>query len=168
MGARSLSDFDMVELGSGGIFGIKDGVKHPISAEEWRQMNPEHRNTGCGECAFVADRETLFAFMVDRSLKQTVGHDPVFVGRFTMVGWAGHSGFYLFRCKACESVVVDYPHGYHGPYWYLRCSDCGHSLDLSSSKFRSIYENNNGFVPKFVEEVKGWLKRRLSLSSAGA
>ena len=160
---RSLSDFDMVELNSGGIYGIKDGVKNPISEEEWRRMNPEHG--GCAECKLVADKETILAFMVDRQLRQTVGYEPVFIGKFTMSRWVGHSGFYLFKCKECEAVVIDYPHGYHGPYWYLRCGNCGYSLDLSSSKFRSIYENNNGFIPKFLEEIGGWLRRQLARPS---
>lgn len=167
MAVRSLSDFDMVELGAGGIFGIKDGVKYLISQEEWREMNPEHRNTGCTECTFVQDQATLFTLFVSRELKETVGNDPVFVGKFTMPGWVGHSGFYLFKCKGCESVVVDYPHGYHGSYWYLRCKDCRHSLDMSSSKFRHIYQENNGFIPKFLEEIGGWFRRQFARPSVG-
>ncbi len=162
------NDCDYTIHDAQGVTVVKDGVKHIISKEDWDRENPhiEHRNSGCNECNFVQDKETLFTFIVPREAKQRATEEPKDCGVFTMTGWVGHSNFYLFRCAECDSVMVDYPHGYHGQYWYLRCSDCGSSLDLSSSKFRSIYEDNNGFVPKFREEVGGWLKRQFSRLSA--
>lgn len=160
MGASStLPVYDHVVMDSKGIRGVKDGKEFPISEEDWKKAHPEHRNTECKECTFVQDMATLLAFMVPKEVREMATEEPKDCGVFTMPGWSGHSHFYLFKCKACRKVVVDYPHGYHGEYWYLRCGECAFALDLSSSKFRSIYEDNNGFVPKFREEIAGWIKR---------
>ncbi|KKR02549.1 MAG: hypothetical protein UT29_C0001G0029 [Candidatus Yanofskybacteria bacterium GW2011_GWA1_39_13] len=158
-----LEDFDHTIHDSRGIVGVKDGIEYPVSKEEWDKAHPEHRNTGCKECTFVQDKDTLLTFIVPREAKEGATKEPKDCGIFTMPGWTGHSHFYLFKCVECGKVTVDYPHGYHGPYWYLRCDDCECTFDLSSSKFRSIYKDNNGFVPKFIEEIGGWLKRQLAL-----
>ena len=88
-------------------------------------LSKKHRNSGCTECVFASDKETLLIFMVDRKIRQAAGYDPIFVGKFTMPGWVGHSRFYLFKCGECNEVCVDYPHGYTGKgYIFLRCGDC--------------------------------------------
>ena len=154
-----LKDFDYTIHDSRGIVGVKDDIEYPVSKEEWQKAHPEHRNVGCKECAFVQDKDTLLTFIVSREAKEKASYEPKDCGMFTMTGWSGHSHFYLFKCVECGKVTVDYPHGYHGPYWYLRCDGCEQTFDLKSSRFRSIYQDNNGFVPKFVEEIGGWLKR---------
>ena len=153
--------YDHVIMDSEGIKGFKDGKEYPISEEDWKKAHPEHRYSGCKECAFASDIAQLFAFNVSREVREKATKEPKFVGKFTMSGWTGHSGFYLFKCAECGSVGVDYPHGYHGSYWYLRCGECNYTLDLNSSRYRSIYQDNDGFVPKFIEEIGGWMKRQI-------
>ena len=115
----------------------------------------------CPECQFVADIQTLFTFLIPREVREMATEEPKDCGVFTMTGWVGHSHFYLFRCRECGGVTVDYPHGYHGPYWYLRCKCCQSCLDLNSRKFRSIYADNRGATPQFLEEVEGWFRKRI-------
>lgn len=154
-----LPAYDYVGFDSRGITGFKDGKEFPISEEDWKKAHPEHRNTECKECTFVLDASTILSFHIPKEVRDKANHEPKFVGKFTMSGCTGHSSFYLFKCIECGSVGVDYPHGYHGPYWYLRCGECDYTIDLNSSKYRSIYEDNDGFVPKFIEEIGGWVKR---------
>ncbi len=102
--------------------GVKDGKEYPITEEEWQRIHPEHRNTECKECIFVKDAKTLLSSIIPREKKEKVGNKPEFIGKFTMPNWTGHLDFYLFRCKECGTVSVDYPHGRTG---YLICNKCG-------------------------------------------
>lgn len=36
-------------------------------------------------------------------------------------GWSGELPFYLFKCRQCKKLVVDYPHGYGE---FLSCTNC--------------------------------------------
>lgn len=155
------SDYDYTIHDAEGVVGVKDGVKHKISKKDWDRENPhiEHRNSGCTECTFVQDKETLFVFIVPRDLKEKATNDPLFFGKFTMPGWTGHSSFYLFRCKYDGTVVIDYPHGYTSMgSCYLRCS-CGAKLILTK---KEDYDRDNIAIPPialgFRENYKNNLK----------
>lgn len=103
----------------------------------------------CSECAFVTDAQTLFTFLVSRDSKEKATEKPKFVGRFTMLGWSGHLGCYLFKCKLCKRVSVDYPHGYTDfGLMFLRCSHCSNIIPLEVTEERAIYERGGIHVPK--------------------
>lgn len=134
-----------------GIIGVKDGVEYPISKEDWERENPrvDHKDTNCTECSFVSDADTLFMFNITREQKERASHNPEFVGKFTMPGWTGHSGFHLFKCQECGTVCVDYPHGYtDNGLLYLRCKDCRTNLVLRPKEERAIYVNEGVHIPK--------------------
>ncbi|MBI2674197.1 MAG: hypothetical protein HYX22_00455 [Candidatus Yanofskybacteria bacterium] len=155
-GTTTVNDFEYTVHDFNGIVGVdKEGNKHPISEEEWQKAHPEHKNIECKECAFVQDGESLFTFFVSRDLKEKATEKPVFVGKFTMPNWIGHSGFYIFRCKECGEVSVDYPHGYtdHG-LMYLACCYCREKLPLEAVRDRSIYEREETHVPKLKREER--------------
>ena len=98
-------------------------------------LSKKHQNSGCAECVFASDKKTLLIFMVDRKIRQAAGYDPIFVGKFTMPGWVGHSRFYLFKCWECNVVCVDYPHGYTSRGCiYLRCDNCLSQLVINPDK----------------------------------
>lgn len=148
-------EFEYTVHDSRGIVGVKDGREYPISEEEWQKAHPEHRNTECKECVFVQDEKTLLTFFVSREIKERATEEPVFVGKFTMPGWTGHSGFYLFRCKECEEVCVDYPHGYTDfGLMYLRCGRCEEACSLEVVEMKSIYERDGIHIPKPTREER--------------
>lgn len=39
------SDYDYTVRDADGIVGVKDGVKYPISKEDWGRENPSHRTS---------------------------------------------------------------------------------------------------------------------------
>lgn len=153
----TVGDFDYTIIDPKGIKGMKDGMEYPITEDEWQKAHPEHKDTGCTECTFVQDQETLFTFFVARELKEKVGKRPVFVGKFTMPKWVGHSGFYVFRCKECNEVSVDYPHGYtNWELCYLWCQRHGCGLQLvlrpGADKDRSVYIREKIALPPTLKE----------------
>lgn len=144
---EDIRDYDYLITDSNGTRKVKDGIEYPATEDD---LPKKHQDSGCTECTFVGDRETILAFMVDRQLKQTVEYDPVFVGKFTMPQQVGHSGFYLFKCKECGVVCTDYPHGYtDGGYMYLRCDNCRRQLVITESDAwgREIYIKENVVMP---------------------
>lgn len=111
----------------------------------------------CSECTFVPDADTLLTFCVSRELRNSVSHEPVFVGKFTMNGWVGHSGFYLFHCPDCEDVCVDYPHGYReNGYLYIRCGRCRYEVTFTPGrKYKEIYKREKVVAPPtFWETIR--------------
>ena len=141
----------------------KDGTKkeYKITEDEWRKAHPEHRNSGCQDCKFVQDRETLFIYFIPREAKEKAGSNPEFVGNFTMPGWTGHAGFYIFKCQECGTVCADYPHGYDAyGCLYLKCTDqnCFASLILEPSEVRHIYERENVVAPPDREDLESELR----------
>lgn len=122
-----------------------------VSREEWRRANPRHQDTGCEECTFAIDVEAIMLHHVARGAKHEVSYEPRFVGFFHMDGWSGHSGFYLFKCRHCASVSLDYPHGYtdNGSI-YLKCSECGSRLALGPNKHSMIYEREGIVKPTIL------------------
>ena len=126
-----------------------------ISPEEYRRQNPLHKDIGCTECTYVNDKETLFLYMISREAKEEAMESPQSVGTFTMEGWTGHSVFYLFRCRSCKGVTVDYPHGYtNSGLCYLRCSHCQLKLELHPIADRAIYLANKLFVPNSSKRAR--------------
>lgn len=115
----------------------------------------EHKDSGCTECNFVQDRETLFVFLVPRELKEEAIFKPMFFGKFNLPGWTGHNSFYLFRCKSCGHVSIDYPHGYtdYG-LMFLSCDSCRATLPLEVSEEKDIYEREGGYIPKPTREER--------------
>ncbi len=158
-----VTEYDYTILDKDGHRGVKDGKEFPISDEEWQRTHSEHRNVDCKECAFAADTESLLTFNVPRKLREKAGGKPVFVGKFTMPGWSGHSGFYLFKCTECGRVCVDYPHGYtDGGCLYLRCDHCRFKVVLTPRKYREVYESEKVVAPPtFWQELKSlWETRK--------
>ena len=156
LGAKA-SNYDYAIHDVNGVVGVKDNVKYPISKEDWKRENPhrEHKDRGCTECTFVQDARTLLTFMVSREQKEKATSKPLFVGSFTMLGWTGHSGFYFFRCKKCESVSVDYPHGYTDfGLMFLCCVHCLEKLPFEVTEERAIYEREGVLIPKSTREER--------------
>lgn len=144
---EAVRDYDYLITDSNGTRKVKNGVEYPAGEDD---LPKEHKNSGCTECTFVSDKETILVFKVDRQLKKTVNHIPIFVGNFTMPQWVGHSGFYLFKCKECRVVCSDSPHGYtDGGYMYLCCDNCRRQLVITESDAwgREIYVKENLAMP---------------------
>ncbi len=156
------SNYDYTIHDANGVVGVKDDVKYPISKEDWDRENPhiEHKDSVCTECTYVPDQTTLFTYFVTREDKENATVKPKLCGKFTMPGWVGHSHFYVFRCRECRVVGVDYVHGYtnYGLY-YLRCTHCKTPLPLDPQKERSMYEAEGGPVPP---ASRGERKRELN------
>lgn len=109
----------------------------------------------CSECSFVQDAETIRTFLVTRDDKKMATKKPRFIGKFTMSGWTGHSGFYLFKCEECGNVCVDYPHGYTSfGLMYLRCNYCKELLTLEVKEERPLYERENFHIPPEILEER--------------
>ena len=159
-----LEDFDHTTHDSRGIVGVKDGVEYSISEEEWKKAHPEHRNTECKECTFASNIEELLVFNVPKEMRDKANHRPEFIGKFTMPGWTGHSGFYLFKCEVCQEICVDYPHGYRGNgCLYLRCGQCGYEIVLTPRKYGDVYKRDNVVPPPtFWKMIKTlWALRKV-------
>lgn len=149
-------DYDYIVLDSKGRRGVKDGKEYPITEEDWQRAHPEHRNTECKECTFVPDAETLLTFHVSREVRGTASDQPEFVGKFTMPGWSGHSGFYLFRCPDCDDTCIDYPHGYTSEgCLYIRCDHCRFKIVFTPRKYKDVYRREKVVSPPtFWETLK--------------
>lgn len=149
------SDFDYIISDVNGMRGVKDDKEYPIDDKKYRSWHKEHKDIGCTECSFVQDKETLFIYLVPRDLKDKVTNKPMFFGKFTMPGWTGHSGFYLFKCKACGEVSTDYPHGYtdYG-LMFLCCDHCQETIPLEVTEERALYEREKVFIPKPTREER--------------
>lgn len=118
----SLNDFDHVIHDSDGIRGVRNGKESPISEEEWKRANPEHKDVGCTQCTFAKDREYMLDNLVSKEQKDKADKGRVVsVGKFTMPGWSGHLNFYLFKCPSCQEMVVNYPHGGGN---HINCLEC--------------------------------------------
>lgn len=143
---------------------VVDGKEYPITEEEHRKENPYHKDVGCTECSFVQDKETLFLWLVPRELKDKATNKPLFVGKFTMPEWIDHRGFYLFRCRSCNQICVDYPHGYTPieGLMFLCCHHCKEKLPLEVTEEKAIYEREGVVAPLTAwQELKAsWKARR--------
>lgn len=131
------------------------------------EVTPRHE---CPDCSFVQDKKTLFVFLVPRDLKEKANNKPQFFGKFTMTGWNGHSGFYLFKCKSCDQVSIDYPHGYMDfGLMYLSCDNCEENLPLEVSQHRDIYESEGVCIPnpKREDRVQDFNKTVADIESKG-
>lgn len=116
----------------------------------------------CSECSFVPDAGALLVFVVPKEIRDRANHKPEFVGKFTMPGWSGHSGFYVFKCPECDEVRIDYPHGYcENGRIYIRCDKCRFQIVFYPGKYRDVYEREGVVMPPtFWEELKHlWRKR---------
>lgn len=143
----NIKDFEYFVSDSNGRKGFKDGKEYPISEEDWQKANPKHRDIECVECTFVSDKETLFLHNISREDKENVDEEPKFVGKFNMFGWIGHSSFYLFKCKFCKEIVLDYPHGYRGDFMYLRCDRCKEEVILVGKRYKDVYDRDGFHWP---------------------
>src|SRR3989344_6878058 len=130
-------EYDYIIHDAKGSRKVIDGKEYPL---EEKDLPKDHRDTGCTECSYVADANIIRMFPEVRALRESVGIEPVFVGKFTMPKWSGHSSFYLFQCASCAELSVDYPHGYHGEFVYVRCRSCGERFDFSSPDHREVYK----------------------------
>lgn len=115
----------------------------------------------CSDCTFVADTGTLL------TLRDKASHKPEFVGKFTMSGWTGHSGFYLFKCPDCEDICVDYPHGYcENGCLYIRCDRCQFRIVFYPGQYKDVYKRENVIAPlTFWEELKCLWRDRKELKA---
>lgn len=120
----NLDDFDHVVYDSEGSRGVKDGKIHLISEEEWRRMNPKHKDVGCTKCTFAKDEDDILDNFISKKLKDGANEGKIVpVGKFTMPGWSGHLNFYLFRCPSCQEMIVNYPHGKGNFVNCLKCKE---------------------------------------------
>ncbi len=102
----------------------------------------------CAECSFVESKDQILTYNVSKENKKRANLKPMFVGFFTMEGYAGHCAFYIFRCQQCGCLSLDYPHGFtEGGCLYLKCYDCQYRLVLYAKKrYGQIYEREG--MPK--------------------
>lgn len=147
-------DFDYTVSDSRGTRGVKDGQEYPIDPETWRKRHQNHKDTGCKECEFVRDKETILTFLANKEVRNSAGKNPVCLGKFTMPGWTGHASFYIFRCRSCEEICVDSPHGYRGEYMYLSCDSCRREIILNKKEHEQIYIADNLYVPRLISLKK--------------
>ena len=117
-------------------------------------VKPKHDAEKCGECIFVANKESIYVSPTD---KKGATYKPRFLGKFTMPGWVGHLGFYIFRCKNCENVSVDYTH--NGGYKdfdliCFRCDVCREKLPLELPEERGIYEREGAYIPPATKKER--------------
>lgn len=154
--AENQPDYDYIISDSNGHRKVKDGKEYPMTEEEWRRENPEHKDTGCEECSFASNQETILTYFVDREQKALQKIEkPIFIGKFTLPGWVGHSGFYFFSCQSCGKSSIDYIHANsRGPYFY--CQHCGDYFELNPVDHRDILVNE-GF--NFSEADVGYYKK---------
>lgn len=174
-----LKDFDHTIHDSRGIVGVKDGVEYPVSEEDWKKAHPEHRNVDCKECTFVLDTASILSLYVPREVRDKANKKPKFVGKFTMPGWSGHSGFYLFGCPECDDICVDYPHGYsENGCIYVRCNRCQFKIVFYPDRHRDIYSREGVVPPPTIWQqlssvwnsrptIKEWVRRVASNRSSG-
>lgn len=149
--AEKTADYDYIITDANGSRKVKDGVESPMSADELKEMRREHKDSGCKECAFVQTKEILLSYIVDREDKLRAAYKPRFYGKFTMIGWVGHSSFYLFKCRSCGEVAIDYPHGYRpGGYCYIRCDECRSEILL---KEKEHYQRDGMALPSCLEPL---------------
>ena len=136
----AVKDFEYTIRDSNGIRGFKDGKEYTISEVDYKKAHPLHQDSGCKECDFASNLDTIFLHLIPRDLREQATKKPTFVGLFHMPGWTGHSGFYLFKCQSCNAVDVDYPHGYtNGGCLYLRCNLCRYQLIIHPRKNREYF-----------------------------
>ncbi len=141
--------YDYLIYDSKGVRKVVDGIEYPATEDD---LPKKHKDSGCKECTFADNRESLLLYSTPRELKEKAGREPVFVGKFTMPSWTGHLGFYIFVCPNCESLNVDYPHGYS---MRLDCNTCGYRLAYSKKKHREIIQRE---FPGMNYEEEGFLK----------
>lgn len=109
----------------------------------------------CEKCSFVESREQILTYNVSKEKKEHANSKPSFIGFFTMPDFYGHCAFYVFKCRQCDSLVLDYPHGYTNfGLLFLRCSFCKSTMPLSPRKYKIIYNREGGPVPKETEEKR--------------
>lgn len=87
---------------------------------------------------------------------------PLYLGAYIRPGCSGHQHFYVFICKSCGSLVVDYPHGYtQGGFLFFECYDCPGAVETSNDrrtilliKDKKTYEREKTPYPGRGSEVK--------------
>lgn len=118
----------------------------------------------CPDCTFVTDFDPPSFPNTVQKLVKKAGKKPKFCGLFTMPGWSGHNGFYVFRCQECRQLSIDYPHGYTGDglrsgLLYLRCGICDYQSLIYDKK---IYAFQGISAPPSLWKIfKRLLKREL-------
>lgn len=109
----------------------------------------------CEKCSFVESREQILAYNVSREKRERANSKPSFVGFFTMPDFTDHCSFYIFKCRQCDSLVLDYLHGYTNfGLFYLRCGACKSTMPLPPRKYRTVYDREGGPVPKETAEER--------------
>lgn len=121
--APNIPDFEYTILDHKGRRGIKDGKEYLITEEEYRKNNPFHKDTDCKECIFAPTDEDIILYYVPRELKESIGTDPVFIGKFCLPFMLSHLNYYIFRCNFCSEVVVSYLYGGGRRLWCPTCRD---------------------------------------------
>jgi ribosomal protein S27E len=110
------------------------------------EMPAGHDVQACGKCQFVGHQDFIVVtpqqraeagMTIGKALRARIGlYDPedaiVFLGRYSLPRWVGHSAFWLFTCPGCLEQSVDYLHGHR---LYLKCSSCGLLMHVYSARF---------------------------------
>lgn len=143
------------------------------NSEEWRSqvidikgpedLPPQHDEEACGQCTFVANRESILVTKEQEHQAQGTGslrrreNRIVSLGRFTLPRWSGCAMWYLLQCPECDSLSCDYVHG----KGYMVCDSCEYRWFLRGKRF---YHDAGRQAPLswFAEMLELWrLRRRL-------
>ena len=148
MDSGLVSDYDYTIFDSNGIRIVKNGIEYPITEEEWRKANPEHKDVGCKECIIAQTKEEILRTSKDLAKDR-------YLGLFALPGFTGHLPFFIFKCEFCNKFFADYPHG----DGYVICGYCKESQTIESkSVWRKIlklgiYSDNRPFSFKEIGVV---------------
>ena len=142
-------DHDYLIYDSNGVRKVKDGVESPATEDD---LPKNHQDSGCTECAFVANSESIF---VSSSQKNQCKRGIIIkLGLFTKPKWVGHLIHYAFQCSNCGHISVDYGHGYR---LYITCNSCNTNRLLAR---RFYAENGLQPPPTFINLMMIFMRYR--------
>ncbi len=133
---------------------IRNGQRVVISEEEYCRMNPFHKDTDCKECNFVGDKEDILLYHVSRELRENIGDEPIFVGKFCEPIMTGHQPYFLFRCGFCNHVSVNCISGRRR----LFCRNCKEQTRLDPAKYQDILSLSSEDLKHYQEQDRFYKK----------
>ena len=71
----------------------------------------------------VPDVETVWETLPWLKKARVNRGGSVSIGKYSQPGWLGKLEFFIFRCKNCGRLNIDYLHGFE-PGQYLSCRHC--------------------------------------------
>src|SRR3989344_1254010 len=110
----------------------------------------------CDACTMIVSTQDI---PIPKEIFKKVGRKPIFIGTFTIIGWAAHSYFFVFKCSACGSVVIDSPRGYNKDGLFLQHGDCPKgAVEINGTKITRwpLDERNLKELEKRIREEKAY------------